>query len=72
MLSDAILVANEMVTNAVLHFGCSEKDAIEMNVRLGAERVLIIVSDPGCAEQSGSYRVRAEMATPNSQPRGRP
>ncbi|MEO8969129.1 MAG: ATP-binding protein [Solirubrobacteraceae bacterium] len=59
MLGDAILVASELVTNAVRHSGCSEYDAIEVNVRLGAESVLIIVNDPGSSGRAADVRESA-------------
>jgi anti-sigma regulatory factor (Ser/Thr protein kinase) len=46
-LGDAMLVASELVTNAVLHSGCSGDHPIKVEVRLQADRLLIMVRDPG-------------------------
>jgi anti-sigma regulatory factor (Ser/Thr protein kinase) len=46
-LGDAMLIASELVTNAVLHSGCSGADLIQVDVRRQPERLLIKVRDPG-------------------------
>jgi signal transduction histidine kinase len=48
---DAMLVASELVTNAVLHSGCSHHETIEVRIEVLSERLRISVRDPG---RSGS------------------
>ena len=47
VLGDAMLVATELVTNAVLHSGADETDAIAVRIRRVSDELLISVSDPG-------------------------
>lgn len=47
VLGDVMLLASELVTNAVLHSGCSEDHLIRVDVQQRAERLLITVRDPG-------------------------
>ncbi len=44
---DAVLVASELVTNAVLHSGCAAGETIELAAELHRGRVRIAVHDPG-------------------------
>jgi hypothetical protein len=53
---DATLVANELVTNAVLHSGCSEDHMIEVRVDVRAERLRISVRDPGTSGHEAAVR----------------
>ena len=55
-VGDAMLVASELVTNAVLHSGCVE-EPIEVRVSRSDETVRIAVSDTG---SSGSEAVPLE------------
>jgi anti-sigma regulatory factor (Ser/Thr protein kinase) len=45
--TDAMLVASELVTNAVRHSGAREEDRLAIRMRLGQDRLLISVTDPG-------------------------
>jgi serine/threonine-protein kinase RsbW len=47
VLGDAMLVATELVTNAVLHAGADETDEIAVRIRRVRDGLLISVSDPG-------------------------
>jgi anti-sigma regulatory factor (Ser/Thr protein kinase) len=47
VLGDAMLVASELVTNAVLHSGCSAAELLEVKAVLASERLVISVQDPG-------------------------
>jgi anti-sigma regulatory factor (Ser/Thr protein kinase) len=49
VLDDATLIASELVTNAVIHSGCSAHDAIQVRVSREDERVTISVRDPGAS-----------------------
>lgn len=53
---DAILVASELVTDAVVHSGGSPGDTVHVRAALGQGRVSISVQDPGLS--SDSPRVR--------------
>ncbi len=57
VLDDATLIASELVTNAVIHSGCTAGDAIEVSVAKGAGRLEISVRDPGA---SGKQAALAE------------
>lgn len=46
-LGDAMLVASELVTNAVVHSGAGPEDLLAVHVKFGAGRLLISVRDPG-------------------------
>jgi anti-sigma regulatory factor (Ser/Thr protein kinase) len=46
-LGDVILVASELVTNALRHSGCTDAQFIHVRVRKARDRLLISVADPG-------------------------
>jgi anti-sigma regulatory factor (Ser/Thr protein kinase) len=56
VVGDAILVASELVANAVLHSGCSEEESIQVRVSLGRDRLLIRVRDPGASGREARAR----------------
>ena len=58
VLGDAMLVATELVTNAVRHSMCSEADALIVSVHRDAENVRICVRDPGTS--GGTARIVEE------------
>jgi len=47
VLGDAMLVASELVTNAVLYSGCAEEDLLEVEVDRAGDHLLVAVRDPG-------------------------
>jgi anti-sigma regulatory factor (Ser/Thr protein kinase) len=50
-----MLVASELVTNAVLHSGCTERDLLQVLVKEEeGERLLIAVTDPGASPSNAS------------------
>lgn len=55
-LDDAVLIASELVSNAVLHSGAREDDQLTVNIALRHRRLLIAVVDPG--RSGGRARVR--------------
>jgi len=57
-LGDALLVASELVTNAVVHSGGSPADLLKVTVTLGREDLLISVRDPGRSGRSARTRPR--------------
>ena len=58
VLGDAMLVATELVTNAVRHSMCREGDALTVSVYQDAEHVRICVRDPGTS--GGTARIAEE------------
>lgn len=58
VLGDAMLVATELVTNAVRHSMCSEGDVLIVSVHQDAEHVRICVRDPGTS--GGTARIVEE------------
>jgi anti-sigma regulatory factor (Ser/Thr protein kinase) len=46
VMGDVMLVASELVTNAVLHSGCEPQDMVSVELRLTPDVVLCSVSDP--------------------------
>lgn len=55
-IGDAMLVASELVTNAVLHSGCKDDHDIKVSVGIREERLVIAVVDPGLS--GGDARMR--------------
>ncbi len=60
-IGDAILVASELVTNAVRHSGCGEHHQIQVRVTLRGERLVIDVRDPGLSDQDAEVRAGPEF-----------
>ncbi len=56
VLGDVMLVASELVTNAVLHSGCSEDHRIHVDVRRESEQLVIMVRDPGLSQAEAQQR----------------
>jgi anti-sigma regulatory factor (Ser/Thr protein kinase) len=46
-MHDLHLLTTELVTNAVLHAGAGESDAIELSVAAGVDTLRVSVTDPG-------------------------
>jgi serine/threonine-protein kinase RsbW len=58
IIGDAMLVASELVTNAVLHSGCSQEHVLHVTAALDGGCVRICVEDPGLAAGSlGPLRI---------------
>lgn len=47
MAEDASLVASELVTNALVHSGCTSEDSLAVKVERTDERLVVSVRDPG-------------------------
>jgi anti-sigma regulatory factor (Ser/Thr protein kinase) len=58
-LDDGLLVASELVTNAVRHSGCAPDHTLQVSVDLARDSLVISVHDPGLS------RRRAEPRTPD-------
>lgn len=55
-MGDLMLVASELVTNAVRHSGGDEKDTLRIDVEFGSDRVRFAVCDPGVSEKAAEPR----------------
>ncbi len=62
VLGDAMLVASELVTNAVLHSGGRSEDLVEVTVRRLEDSLLISVVDPGFSGRWAEVAPRDEAA----------
>jgi serine/threonine-protein kinase RsbW len=58
LAGDAMLVASELVTNAVVHSGCTAEDLLDVRVQINRDRLLISVRDPGSS--GGAARLRED------------
>ncbi len=62
-LDDGLLVASELVTNAVRHSGCQPEHSIQVCVDLNGDGLVISVHDPGLSMDSAEPRITEEMET---------
>lgn len=62
VLGDAMLVASELVTNAVIHSGAGPRDLIEVRVTRSVESLMISVRDPGISGKHAEISGRAGVA----------
>lgn len=49
VLGDAMLVATELVNNAVTHSGCDHTHTMQVQIYRDGEGIIISVRDPGCS-----------------------
>jgi anti-sigma regulatory factor (Ser/Thr protein kinase) len=54
--SDAILVASELVSNAVMHAGCEPGEEIELVVEMRSNAVRLAITDRGCSDTAPTVR----------------
>jgi anti-sigma regulatory factor (Ser/Thr protein kinase) len=54
--SDAILVASELVSNAVVHAGCDPGEEIELVVEMRSNAVRLAITDRGCSDKAPTVR----------------
>lgn len=54
--ADGLLVASELVTNAVMHSGCAADHTLNVRASLRGERLLISVHDPGLSGEDAQPR----------------
>ena len=54
MLGDALLVASELVTNAVRHSRCTQSQQLSVWASCGEHRLRIAVLDPGLSDRSAA------------------
>jgi anti-sigma regulatory factor (Ser/Thr protein kinase) len=55
-LDDGLLVASELVTNAVRHSGCEPEHTLEVKVDLARDALVISVYDPGISRRTAQAR----------------
>ena len=60
-LEDGLLVASELVTNAVLHSGCATDHTIHVRASILSDGVLISVHDPGVTGQEAAPRPLTQL-----------
>ena len=61
VLGDVMLVADELVTNAVLHSGCPPGDPLHVSAHAGQGYVRVSVRDPGLSTTEATPRVSDEL-----------
>ena len=62
MRDDVLLIASELVTNAVTHSGGSDLDHIHVQVTLDAHGVRVSVRDPGFSDDRPRVQVTDDMS----------
>lgn len=62
LLGDAMLIASELVTNAVRHSSCTDTQLIQMRVRRERGHLVISVRDPGGSGNSARAALPADIA----------
>jgi anti-sigma regulatory factor (Ser/Thr protein kinase) len=62
VLGDLVLIASELVTNAVLYSGCSEQDMIQVQLDHGGDHLLLSVTDPGRSSRSAAVAVAEQRS----------
>ncbi len=60
-LGDAMLVATELVTNALRHSACREDESIHVQVQQTRENLVISVQDPGKSGKEARVRSPADL-----------
>jgi anti-sigma regulatory factor (Ser/Thr protein kinase) len=60
-LGDAMLIATELVTNALRHSACRENESIEVRVNQTEERLLISVQDPGKSGKEAKVQAPTDL-----------
>jgi C4-dicarboxylate-specific signal transduction histidine kinase len=59
VLGDAMLVATELVNNAVTHSGCDDNHALAVTIHRERDGIVISVRDPGCAGRADAVLCEA-------------
>src|ERR1700734_3385411 len=61
-LSDAQLIASELITNAVLHSGATEAHTLTVEVSRREDALIISVNDPGISGQDAHPRAEGRAS----------
>ncbi len=51
MLDDLLVIVSELVTNAVMHSGCTPDETIMLHAASDGHRIRVAVQDPGHSDQ---------------------
>lgn len=62
IMGDAMLVASELVTNAVLHSGCGDEHVLHVTATLADDTMRICVEDPGLMQGTASVLEVSELS----------
>jgi anti-sigma regulatory factor (Ser/Thr protein kinase) len=62
VLGDLVLIASELVSNAVLYSGCSKEDVIKVRLDRARDHLLLSVWDPGVSGRSATVAVAEQRA----------
>jgi anti-sigma regulatory factor (Ser/Thr protein kinase) len=62
VLGDLLLIASELVTNAVLYSGCSERDMIQVQLVHRGDHLLLSVTDPVRSSRSAALAVAEQRS----------
>jgi anti-sigma regulatory factor (Ser/Thr protein kinase) len=62
VLGDLLLIASELVSNAVLYSGCSNKDLITVRLDRAPDHVLLSVWDPGLSGRSAAVALAEQRS----------
>jgi anti-sigma regulatory factor (Ser/Thr protein kinase) len=63
VLGDLLLIASELVSNAVLYSGCSNEDVITVRLDRAQDHVLLSVWDPGLSGRSAAIAVAEQRSS---------
>ena len=63
VVEDLMLIASELVTNAVLYSGCTEEDEIEVLLDQADSQVVLSVVDPGRSGQCARMALSEQRAS---------
>jgi anti-sigma regulatory factor (Ser/Thr protein kinase) len=63
VISDVLLVASELVTNAVVHSGCRHEHELAVRAYVNGDRMMISVHDPGLSDQVARQRMAGADGT---------
>ena len=61
-MGDVILIASELVSNAVLHSGCTSADTLAVQVDRTGDRLVVSVADPGLSGRTAAVAVAEQRA----------
>ena len=61
--SDVLIVASELVNNAVVHSGCGPKDVLTARVTLSVDKLMFSVRDPGVSGRDAEVSADGDSVT---------
>jgi anti-sigma regulatory factor (Ser/Thr protein kinase) len=61
--ADVLIVASELVNNAVVHSGCVSDDVLDVRATLSVDRLVFSVRDPGASDHDAVARVDGDSET---------